>query len=222
MNVIPSILVQFPDRLTEELNRLLPFYKRFQVDYADGHFVPGVTAHLEDLFERLVAYPQCIFDIHLMTSDYEKALDVINTYLDRIKFNAVFIHHRSSPPPELFIDSERPYNVGLVLDPQDEIETIKHIYDLPNIKNIQLMTVVAGAQGRDFIPEVLNKIDQLRDVDYKNSIILDGSINLDTLSLVQSHPKQPDFVCPGSYFSHADDVEKRVQDLALRLMSGKQ
>lgn len=222
MQVIPSILVQFPDKLNSEIDRLLPFYKRFQVDYADGHFVPGVTARLEDLFERLVAYPQCQFDVHLMTSDYEKALDVINTYLDRVKFNAIFIHHRSSPPPELFLDADRPYNVGLVLDPQDEIETIKHIYALPKIKNIQLMTVVAGAQGRDFIPEALNKIDQLRSADYKNSIILDGSINLDTLTIIQQHPKLPDYVCPGSYFSHAENVEERVQQLALKLMSGKQ
>lgn len=221
MNVIPSILVQFPDRLSVELTRLLPFYSRFQVDYADGHFVPGVTAHLEDLFERLVSYSRCTFDIHLMTSDYEKALDVVNTYLDRIKFNTILIHHRSSPPPELFTDPQGPFNVGLVLDPQDEIETIKHIYQLEKIQNIQLMTVVAGGQGRDFIPEVLNKIDHLRESDYKNSILLDGSINLDTLSLVQSHAMQPDFVCPGSFFSHADNVEKQVQALALKLMSGK-
>ena len=74
------------------------------------------------------------------------------------------------------------------------------------------MTVVPGQQGNPFMPEVLDKISQLRERGYEGEIVLDGAINEENLSTVMQKPHQPDAVCPGSYFK-TEDVTDRLQKL---------
>lgn len=214
MQVIPSILVENVADLKIQIDKLIPFYKRFQIDFADGHFVPHATAPIMDLVESLLPYKELEFDLHLMTSDYHKALDHVEKHKNSIKFDIIFIHHRANPDPKLFLEGAQSRSMGLVLNPEDSVDTIKHIYSLPHLNNVQIMTVIPGSQGSAFIPISLNKIDQLRDAGYRKNIFLDGGINKDSLEIITQRKNHPDFVCPGSFFSRAENLEERVQYLS--------
>jgi len=214
MQVIPSIDVEKIADLQEQLPRLIPFYSRFQIDYADGKFVNFTTPPVLDLIESLVPYATIQFDIHLMTLGYQRALDLIRHHGKRLKLGVIFVHHSAKPSLEMFFEKRMPYKFGLVLNPEDEITTIHRHYDLPDIENIQIMTIVPGPQGNPFLPNMLNKIEQLRLAGYKNKIFLDGGVNEESLKLILAQKFQPDFICPGSYFSKAEDVGQRVKALS--------
>ena len=75
------------------------------------------------------------------------------------------------------------------------------------------MAIYPGAQGSAFMPETLQKIEQLRNANYRSSIFLDGAVNGETLPVILGKKYQPDFVCPGSYFSRAENVEEKVRKM---------
>jgi pentose-5-phosphate-3-epimerase len=75
------------------------------------------------------------------------------------------------------------------------------------------MSVNPGFQGSPFLPEMLNKIEQLRNIGYRKEIFLDGAVNEKTISVILSKKYRPDFICPGSYLTKAKDLEKNVEYL---------
>lgn len=214
MQVIPSIDVEKISDLQTQLERLTPFYGRFQIDFADGRFVNFTTPPLNDLLKSLSPYSSVQFDIHLMTVDYQEALGLINQYSSDFNTGVIFIHHAANPSPTMFLEEEAPYKLGLVLNPEDSVDTIQQSYDLTKIENVQLMTIEPGPQGNPFLPNMLNKIEQLRLVGYKNKIFLDGGVNEESLKTILGQKYLPDFICPGSFFSRAENIEERVQYLS--------
>lgn len=213
MQVIPSIDVATIFDLSFQVKRLAPFYQRFQIDYADGRFVQFQTPPLQELLEALMEFNVMEIDIHLMTSDYQKALDVLELYKNKLKINLVFVHFGAKPPSDLIFNESSSFQYGLVLNPEDSVDAIRQVYPLEKIKGIQIMSVVPGPQGNPFIPESLNKIDQLRKLDYRSPIFLDGGVNFETLKIIKGRQNLPDFICPGSFFSKADNVEQQVKSL---------
>lgn len=214
MQVIPSIDVSKIDDLHYQINSLKSFYRRFQIDFADGKFVNFTTPPILALIESLEAYEDILFDLHLMTLDYQRALDIIGKFKDRLKLNVIFIHHGANPLPELFLDPKNSNNYGLVLSPEDEIDTIKRVYNLSKLNNMQIMSVTPGPQGSPFLPDTLNKVEQLRFAGYKNKIFLDGGVNQESLKTILRQKYLPDFICPGSFFSRSNNVEESVQYLS--------
>lgn len=77
------------------------------------------------------------------------------------------------------------------------------------------MTVHPGAQGTPFIPEMLTKINELRENGFMGDIILDGGINNETLPLILKNKHLPTAVCPGSYLH--EDTENRLNMLRVIL-----
>jgi len=214
MQVIPSIDVEKTTDLEAQLDRLVPFYSRFQIDFADGQFVHFTTPPISELLSSLIPYSSEMFDIHLMTADYQRALDIINQRVQELKFGVIFIHHASKPSPDMFLEKFESYKLGLVLNPADSIDTINQSYNLMNIENIQIMSVNPGPQGSPFLPDMLNKIEQLRHANYKNKIFLDGGVNEESLKTIVAQKYLPDFICPGSFFSKAKNTQERVQYLS--------
>jgi len=77
------------------------------------------------------------------------------------------------------------------------------------------MTIEPGFQGNKFIPEMLLKINELREHGFTGQIILDGGINDQSLPIILKNKYLPDAVCPGSYLH--EDTEQRLRNL-LRLI----
>ena len=65
--------------------------------------------------------------------------------------------------------------VGVALNPSTPLDFIK--YDLDNIDMVLIMTVNPGFGGQRFIPEMLPKIKELRNLAPEIDIQVDGGIN---------------------------------------------
>lgn len=203
MQIMPAPLEENSTSLRYQLDRLIAYFSKFQIDIADGKLVKNRTVSMEEVIS-LVSNYEIIIDLHLMVEDYKSQLKLINSSPQQSKVNRVFIHAKANPSPLLF-EQGLPYQLGLVINPEENVEIIGQRYNLHKIPNIQIMTVNPGLQGQAFMPETINKIDQLRRLGYKDTIVIDGGINADTLPYVLTAPSLPDIIAVGSYFTKVPD-----------------
>jgi pentose-5-phosphate-3-epimerase len=225
MQICPSVLEYQAEDYFTIIKKLLPFYTYFQIDFADGVYVDNKTASFDDFIEELTSgnfknlitlqtLKTLYFDFHFMVKDYEKNIKKLQAIKDLINIKNVFIHYNLFPK-YLILNTRYSFPIGLVLSPQDQVSDLATRYTLHVIPCIQIMSIIPGAQGKPFIPETLNKIEQLRSLGYRNNIFLDGAVNGSTIEEINSRKYLPDFICPGSYLAKAsvEELKKRVDYL---------
>jgi len=216
MQVIPAILTKTTDEFIFQINSLQKYYQHFQIDIADGQFVANTTISLNDILQTLIdkkINKNPIFDFHLMVNDYEESLEKIKIISNHVKVSTIFIHFSHNPDIDLLSKKYSIYSFGIVLNPEDDINTIMSKYNLKQIKNIQIMSVYTGFQRSAFLPEMMNKIEQLRSLNYGFKIYLDGGINDKTIRIINNADSQPDFLCIGSFLSADENLEEKVKTL---------
>lgn len=152
-------------------------------DVVDGHFAriisigPQVVGSLRDA-TRLP------FEIHLAVLDPDLFLEQVAAS----GTNTVTSQIEACPNAFRFVRRARELGlrVGFALNPATPIAMIEHV--LEEIDVVQLMTVDAGLAGQRFVPQVIPKIRQLRDLAVKKGLVLDiqvdGSINRQTVPAV--------------------------------------
>src|SRR3989344_4912266 len=224
MQVIPALLENNSNALIKQINRLSPFFKTFQVDIADGIFVPNKTVRIKEINNFLtnnqyLITNNFIFDFYLMVKDYEKEIEKLSNLVSKkiMKINNIFVHFSLLPNYQLLITNYPNFSFGLVLNPEDNVDELKQKYDLNQIESIQIMSVNPGFQGQPFLPHTLKKIEQLRKQNYRHKILLDGAINQDTLPLILSKKYKPDCLCIGSYLTKAENLKERIKFLNKKL-----
>lgn len=212
MKIMPAPLELTVEDLRIQLVRLTPYFKSFQIDVADGEFVPNKTVQLEEIASVLPLFPDIVVDFHLMVNDWNRELDSIDAMIDTT-VRYVLIHSKTDPAPEVFTNVPENYRLGLVINPDEDVETIVQKYDLSQIPAIQIMTVIPGKQGQPFIESSLNKIEQLRRAGYKLDIIIDGAVNTKTLPLILSRTFVPDYAGIGSFLTKSKNLAKTISEL---------
>lgn len=231
MIICPSILEATADDYSKTIKKLSLYFNYFQIDITDGIYVKNKTAAIDDILKTLTNHQPLTtnyqFDFHLMTKNYENDIEKIFQYKNKINIKNIFIHYDLKPaktliqPPitnhqPLTTNHQPPINIGLVINPQDEIDDLAKNYNLNSISIIQIMSVNPGAQGNPFIENTLKKIEQLRILGYRNKIFLDGGINDKTIPFILRQKFLPDVICPGSFLAKAKnetELKKRVDFL---------
>ncbi|KKQ36157.1 MAG: Ribulose-phosphate 3-epimerase [Candidatus Roizmanbacteria bacterium GW2011_GWA2_37_7] len=220
MKTVPTLLTLDRFELSDELELFQTYYDRIQIDVADGVLVPNVTTQIDE-FVELIEHdyiemkPKTKLDFHLMVKNYKPELEKITKLQEEsnIQINTVLINSGNHPDINK-LKTLYTFTIGLDIFPSTEIDDITLYHDLNNINHIQIMTVEPGFQGSPFLPEMLNKITQLREHHYSGEILIDGGVNNTTLQLIQSQKHRPDIICIGSYLTKAgDDLEYRVKAL---------
>jgi ribulose-phosphate 3-epimerase len=224
MQTIPSVLEKNSQDLFYQINKLSPYFKRFQIDIADGLFVPNKTVQIEDIikffelnnfknFITLQTLKTLSFDFHLMVKDYKTEINKLEKLKKIIKINLILIHFSSISNFKFQISNLSDIPIGLTLNPEDQVDDLISHYSLKQIPTIQIMSVVPGVQGNPFLPDTLKKIEQLRYSGYRNKIFLDGAVNEKTIPYIIKQKFKPDVICPGSYLTKAKNLEERVKFL---------
>ncbi len=216
MQTVPSILEKDINGLISQIKKLSPYFSRFQIDIADGIFVPNKTVQIEEIKDSLIK-DSLLFDFHLMVQDYKTVIKKLEKLKKIIKINLILIHFSAisdfvrQPADRISDLSSLP--IGLALNPEDQVDDLSRRYNLKQIPAVQIMSVVPGVQGNPFIPDTLKKIEQLRLLGYRNKIFLDGAVNAETLPLINEQKFKPDVVCPGSFLTKAKNLEENVKYL---------
>lgn len=211
MIITPAPLETIIQTFEMNVKRLHPFYSRFQVDIADGIFVPNTTIQVSDISHlHSLATPDTIFDFHLMVQDPLTHIEQIKN-LHGITLGTILVHKSVFPGIELLNTRYPLLRFGLVLNPEDKVDDIEAGL-MTSLPAIQVMTIIPGFQGKPFIEESLIKIEQLRKRGFGGEILIDGSVNEKTIPTILSRHYKPDVLGVGSYLTKStkEDLERRI------------
>jgi ribulose-phosphate 3-epimerase len=183
IKISPSILSADFSQLGNEIKRLEEGgADMIHVDVMDGHFVPNLTMG-PPIIKALRKYTKLPFDVHLMISPVHK---YIKDYADA-GADIITIHPEATEDLKSSIQYIRGLNkkVGVSLNPETKTDLITNL--LNEIDLVLIMSVNPGFGGQKFMPEVLDKIKELKGIkDHKNlkfDIEIDGGINFDNNKL---------------------------------------
>ena len=179
IQISPSILSADFSQLGVEIKRLEEGgADMIHVDVMDGHFVPNLTIG-PPVIKALRKQCDLKFDVHLMISPVHK---YIESYADA-GADIITIHPEATDNLEASILKIRELNkkVGVSLNPESKIDLIRGFLD--KIDLILIMSVNPGFGGQKFMPEVLEKIKELKKIQNEKNldfdIEIDGGINFD-------------------------------------------
>ena len=179
IQISPSILSADFSQLGSEIKRLEEGgADMIHVDVMDGHFVPNLTIG-PPVIKALRKHCSLEFDVHLMISPVHKYIDA---YADA-GADIITIHPEATDNLENSIKKIRKKNkkVGVSLNPETKIDLIINLLD--QIDLVLIMSVNPGFGGQKFMPEVLDKIKDLKKIKEQKKmtfdIEIDGGINFD-------------------------------------------
>ena len=158
IQISPSILSADFSQLSNEIKRLEDGgADMIHVDVMDGHFVPNLTIG-PPVIKSLKKHSSILFDVHLMISPVHK---YIKAYADA-GADIITIHPEATDDINSSISLIKELNkkVGISLNPKTRIDVI--IEHLNKIDLVLIMSVNPGFGGQKFMPEVLSKIEELK------------------------------------------------------------
>ena len=184
IQISPSILSADFSQLGNEIKRLEEGgADMIHVDVMDGHFVPNLTIG-PPVIKTLRNYTKLPFDVHLMIKPVHK---YIKSYAEA-GANIITIHPEATDNLKDSIKhiKELGKKVGVSLNPDTKTDIIKEF--LSELDLILIMSAHPGFGGQKFIPEVLSKIEELKDIKLKENlkfdIEVDGGIDFNNSKLV--------------------------------------
>ena len=184
IQISPSILSADFSQLGSEIKKLEQGgADLIHVDVMDGHFVPNLTIG-PPVIKNLRKYTKLPFDVHLMISPVHK---YIENYAEA-GADIITIHPEATDNLKESINLIKKFGkkVGVSLNPKTEIQTL--LDEIANIDLVLVMSVNPGFGGQKFMPEVLDKIKELKKIKdegkYHFDIEVDGGINFSNSKIV--------------------------------------
>ncbi len=209
--IAPSLLSCDFSRIAEEVKAVEDAGADWlHIDVMDGVFVPNITIGppVVSAFKKVSHIP---LDVHLMISRPERYIkefiDAGADYLTVHQEACLHLHRVLSEITELGAKA------GVSINPATPSEMIIPILD--KVSLILFMTVNPGFGGQEFIPQVMDKVDLIRNkIKKRNLDILlsvDGGINDKTAEVVKN--KGMNVLVAGSFIFGSTDYKNAINSL---------
>jgi ribulose-phosphate 3-epimerase len=155
----------------------------FHFDIMDGAFVPNITMgpFIVQAVRKLTPLP---FDVHLMIENPDRYIETFA----KAGANIMGIHIENTPNIHRIVQNIRSLGCSptVVINPGTAACSLDAI--LPYVDNVLVMTVNPGFSAQTFIPGMVDKIREIRDMIQSKGlnvkIQVDGGINVETIGQV--------------------------------------
>ena len=180
------------------------------IDTMDGIFVKNTSLPIEEI-NLINKITKKRLDIHLMV---ENPIFYINN-LNNMNIEYITFHLELNQNINEIISNikEKNYKVGISIKPNTKVKDL-----LPYLQKIDLvliMSVEPGYGGQEFIPNTLNKIEELSKIikenNYNIEIEVDGGINDTNInSLINAGAN---IAVSGSFITNANNYQEQINKL---------
>lgn len=181
VKVGPSVLSVDINNLKEEVANLEHAGADYiHIDVMDGEFVENETMGIE-MLEQANAGTDILLSTHLMVENPEK-------WIEEFSATDIFTFHIEAVTPEVAEEiieelHERDIKVGIAIKPETPVDEIMPFID--EIDLVLVMLVEPGYGGQAMIPECLEKVRTLRNLNPELDIEVDGGITLENVEMVK-------------------------------------
>jgi len=210
MLVAPSILSADFGKLSEEIKSICNAgCDLIHVDVMDGHFVPNLTIG-PVVVESVAKVATKPLDVHLMVENNSFFVDLFAP----LKPEYITFHIEEEKHPHRLIQKIKSLGIkaGVVLNPSTNPVVLKYL--LEDLDMVLLMSVNPGFGGQKFIPNVIEKAKQLKEMINEinpNCLIeVDGGVNDKNIHSLKE--AGVDVVVAGSYV-FKNDYKEAIESL---------
>lgn len=175
------------------------------IDVMDNKFVQNYQFPIEEI-NKLIPLSTKKIDIHLMVEDPLTYINKINN--SNIEY--ITIHYEINDNIDNILQAikNKGYKVGLAIKPKTKIDEVKEY--LNKIDMLLIMSVEPGYGGQSFIPNTINKINELKQLNKDLTVEVDGGINDKTIKQIYDIS---DIAVVGSYIINQIDYNKAINNL---------
>ena len=211
VKIAPSILSADFSRLGDEIKAVEDAGADWiHVDVMDGHFVPNITIG-PPVIESIRKVTKLPLDVHLMI---EHADCYVKSFAEA-GADLLTVHVEACPHLNRTLQAIRELDVraGVVLNPATPLSSLEEV--LHEIDMVLLMSVNPGFSGQSFIPSILDKASNLRDImsHYEDEIEMqvDGGVRVDNAGKIKEAGAS--VLVAGSAIFNSKDYKKTIQQL---------
>jgi len=196
--ILPSLMSKNQTELNQDFKKLIGI-KTLHLDVIDGKFANNKTFQFPFKLKRTFQY-----NVHLMINHPEAWIQKHGH-----KVHTIIFHPETTKDPLKIINQVKQLKkkVGLALKPETKVKDIRPY--LPLLDCLLILTVRPGFYGGQFLPSQIKKIKQVRSLNKKVKIIIDGGLNPKTIKAA----KAADFFVSGSYTTKAEHPKIAIKNL---------
>ncbi len=211
MKISPSILSADFGNLSEDVKKVsLGGADYIHCDIMDGHFVPNLTMG-PMIIEAVKSATDVPLDIHFMVEDIPFFIDMYK----HLEPEFISFHIEEEKHINRVIQKIR--NLGIrpsvVLNPATPVCLLDYI--VADVDMVLLMSVNPGFGGQKFIPSVIDKVKELRELAEKKNpdllIEIDGGVNDKNAPLLKD--AGADILVAGSFVFKHKSYEEAIKAL---------
>ena len=204
--VIPSINVQTFEEVQERIKKIEPYVQWCHLDVTDGIFSKHCTWH--NSADVSLLDTKLKLEVHLMVQNPEKIID--QWLIKPVK--RVIVHLEAVSDTELIIKKCRDAGVeiGLAVNPETFWGKLEPWFK--KVDMVQVLAVHPGPSGQEVDwPEILGKVQHIRDRCGGCMIEIDGGINPETAS--KAVQAGANVLVAGAYIFNSQDIKHSIAEL---------
>ena len=211
MKIAPSILSADFGNLADDVRKVSEAgADLIHCDVMDGHFVPNMTMG-PMILEAVKKATNVPLDIHFMVEDIPFFIDMYKHLKPEfISFHIEEEKHINRVIQKIRDEGIRP---SVVLNPATPVCLLEYI--VADVDMVLLMSVNPGFGGQKFIPSVLDKIKELRELAEKRNpkllIEVDGGVNDKNAPLLKE--AGADILVAGSFVFKHKNYKEAIRSL---------
>ncbi len=178
------------------------------LDVMDGKFVKNTTFDW-NLVDKIRDMTSLLLDVHLMVENPES---VIDKYAEA-GADIITVHYEACKDITKTLKKIKEKNIvaGIALNPETPVLKIIDLLDSGLVDLVLVMSVKPGKSGQAFIPGMAEKVAEIRELDKKVFIEIDGGVTLKNAKLLRR--LGVNIIVSGKSIFSAKNVKKTIWQL---------